>query len=98
MGSTPEQNAQTRTAITQFVNRLSAKGGTAIYSSVQQALIELGEERSRGQEKRYYTVVLMTDGESNTGLRRAEFYDWYRNHGEGVRGIPVFPILFGEGN
>jgi Ca-activated chloride channel family protein len=98
MGSTPEQNAQTRAAISQLVNRLSAKGGTAIYSAIQQALIELGQERSRGREKRYYTVVLMTDGESNTGLRRSDFYEWYRNQGDSVRGIPVFPILFGEGN
>jgi Ca-activated chloride channel family protein len=98
MGSTPEQNASARAAITQFVNPLSAGGSTAIYSSVQRALVELGQQRSLGKEKRYYTVVLMTDGENNRGLTQPQFVAWYRSQGESVRGIPVFPILFGEGS
>ena len=98
MGSTPEQNAKARTAITRFIEPLSAGGNTAIYSSIQRALVELGEERSRGAEKRYYTVVLMTDGENNRGLTQAEFEEWYKDQGDSVRGIPVFPILFGEGS
>jgi Ca-activated chloride channel family protein len=98
MGSTPEQNAKTRAAITQFVKPLSADGQTAIYSSVQRALMELGEERAREKERRYYTVVLMTDGENNQGLTQAQFEEWYRGQGDSVRGIPVFPILFGEGS
>src|SRR5215469_4165442 len=61
MGSTPDENAKARADITQFVNPLTAGGGTAIYSSIQKALTELGEERSREKAKRYYTVVLMTD-------------------------------------
>lgn len=98
MGSTPQQNAKTRAAITEFVNQVEAGGGTAMYSSVRQALVELGQERGRAKQKRYYTIVLMTDGESNRGLTRSQFVDWYRSQGESVRGIPVFPILFGEGN
>jgi Ca-activated chloride channel family protein len=98
MGSTPEQNAQTRAAITQFVNPLSAGGQTAIYSSIQQALVELAQERSREKEKRYYTVVLMTDGENNQGLSQSEFEQWYRSQSDNIAGIPVFPILFGEGS
>src|SRR5262249_28040147 len=70
MGSTSEDNAKTRTAITNFIAPLSAGGSTAIYSSTQQALLELSTERSRAQEKRYYTVVLMTDGENNRGLTK----------------------------
>jgi Ca-activated chloride channel family protein len=65
---------------------------------VQRALVELGQERGRGQEKRYYTVVLMTDGANNQGLTQGQFEDWYRSRGDSVRGIPVFPILFGEGS
>jgi len=98
MGSTPDQNAKTRAAITQFVNPLEADGQTAIYSSVRQALEELGDERARNKEKRYYTVVLMTDGENNEGLNRDQFEEWYRGAGANVHGIPVFPILFGEGS
>ncbi len=98
MGSTLEENAKARADITQFVNPLTAHGATAIYSSIQKALIELGQERSQGKEKRYYTVVLMTDGENNRGLTQSEFADWYRSQSDSVRGIPVFPILFGEGS
>ena len=98
MGSTPEQNAKTRAAITQFIDPLTADGQTAIYSSIQQALVELGQERGREKEKRYYTVVLMTDGENNQGLTEAQFEEWYRSQGASVSGIPVFPILFGEGS
>jgi len=98
MGSTPEQNGRARDRITQFVDRLSAYGGTAIYSAVREALIELAQERIRSREKRYYTVVLMTDGENNRGVSRAEFAEWYKTRGRVVQSIPVFPILFGEGN
>jgi len=98
MGSTNQQNSETRTAITQFIQPLTAGGNTAIYSAIQQALVELGRERRDEREKRYYTVVLMTDGVNNRGLTHAEFVEWYNKKGEDVRGIPVFPILFGEGN
>ena len=90
MGSTPEQNARTRAKITQFVGGLEAYGGTALYSATQRALIELAQERIRAREKRYYTVVLMTDGENNRGLSKAEFVEWYRTRGQNIRAIPVF--------
>lgn len=68
MGSDPDDNARARAVVTQFVNPLSARGDTAIYSSVRQALIELSQERGQATDKRYYTVVLMTDGENNDRL------------------------------
>jgi Ca-activated chloride channel family protein len=98
MGSTPEQNVKTRSEITQLVNGMQASGGTAIYSSIQQALMELAHARSTTAENRYYTIVLMTDGESNRGLDASEFRDWYTSQADRVRGIRVFPILFGEGS
>jgi Ca-activated chloride channel homolog len=98
MGSTPDQNTKARADITAFVDPLAAGGGTAIYSSIQQALNELAQERSQNKQQRYYTVVLMTDGDNNRGLTPNEFRDWYTSQGERVRGIRVFPILFGEGS
>ena len=98
MGSTPDDNYKARQAISQFLTPLEANGDTAIYSSIRQALLELAKERSHETEKRYYTVVLMTDGENNRGLTQAQFKQWYWSQGDAVRGIPVFPILFGEGN
>ena len=98
MGSTPEENTKSRARVAEFVKPLKVGGQTAIFSSVQQALIELSKERSQAKEKRYYTVVLMTDGENNRGLSKQQFVEWYRTEGTTFRGIPVFPILFGEGN
>jgi Ca-activated chloride channel family protein len=98
LGSTQEESARARSDITQFINSLESGGGTAIYTSLQRALVELAREQSQSHEKRYYTVVLMTDGESNQGLDAAAFRTWYMSQGEQVRGIRVFPILFGEGN
>jgi Ca-activated chloride channel family protein len=40
----------------------------------------------------------MTDGENNRGLTPAQFRRWYEAQDEGIRGIRVFPILFGEGS
>jgi Ca-activated chloride channel family protein len=98
MGSTPEENRRVRNEVADFVRPLSAGGGTAIYSSIAQALSELSQERAANKEKRYYTVVLMTDGENNRGFTREDFRRWYREKGESVAGIRVFPILFGEGD
>ena len=96
MGSTPERNVETRREIASFVNPMRAGGGTAIYSSVRQALMELEAERTANTDKRYYTVVLMTDGENNRGMAPDDFRQWYMAQGGKLRGIRVFPILFGE--
>ncbi len=98
MGSTLAENAKTRAEITDFVEPLEAKGSTAIYSSIQRALTELNQERSGAKAKRYYTVVLMTDGENNRGLTRSEFEHWYHVNQRTIQGIPVFTILYGDGN
>jgi Ca-activated chloride channel family protein len=98
MGSTADENVKARSEIKQFVNSLNAGGATAIYSSLKQALEELSQERSQTGEHRYYTVLLMTDGENNRGPSASDFRNWYTDQGDRVRGIRVFPILFGEGN
>ena len=79
MGSTPEENAFARTAIRRFVKPMAAGGNTAIYTAIQQAILELSDERSHETSKHYYTVVLMTDGENNRGLEEKEFAQWYKS-------------------
>jgi len=98
MGSTTAENAAARAAVSNFIRPLEAGGGTAIYSSVAQALTELGQERASNKAKRYYTVVLMTDGVNNRGFTQDQFRKWYTEQGASVAGIRVFPILFGEGD
>jgi Ca-activated chloride channel family protein len=98
MGATAEENAKARASVAQFIQPMVTDGSTAIYASVEQALEELGRERDQNKDKRYYTIVLMTDGENNRSPNESQFREWYRAEGASVRGIPVFPILFGEGD
>jgi len=82
-------------AIRAYVDRLYADGGTAIFSALQEAYA-LAEAASERDPERYYSVVLMSDGENNEGLTEGRFLDFYRSLPEASRDIKTFPILFGE--
>ncbi|MFE7602889.1 substrate-binding domain-containing protein [Streptomyces sp. NPDC057494] len=73
--------------------KLSASGGTAIYTSVQEAYRFLG--RTPGDDT-FTSVVLMTDGENTDGDPAAAFDTFYRSLPAGQQRTPVFPILFGD--
>jgi Ca-activated chloride channel homolog len=96
MGDTPERNRQTLAAIREAVAPMDVRGGTAIYDSVAKALGELADEKRAESSPRYYTVVLMTDGENTNGMDLREFMAWYRQQDETLRSIRVFPIVFGD--
>ncbi len=96
MGDTAQNNRATLAAIRAAVQPMRTEGGTAIYESVRRALQELAEEKRRDTDKRYYTVVLMTDGENNAGIDLQEFLRWHQGQDETLRSIRVFPIVFGE--
>ena len=98
MGTTPAENAAARGAVLEYVNGLQVDGGTAIYSSVQRTLEEMAVERANAKDKRYYTVVLMTDGENTNGLSVDKFAKWYAAQDENLKSIRVFCVLFGEGS
>ena len=71
-----------------FVNNLYAYGGTNIYDSSIQALEILKDEG----EEYTKTVVLMTDGESNSG----SYYDVERYYEKNELTIPIYSITFGN--
>jgi len=96
MGDTPERNRDTRAAIRDAVAPMQARGDTAIYDSVRQALHELASEKIDEQAPRYYTVVLMTDGHNTRGMDLREFLDWYDHQEAGLKSIRVFPIVFAD--
>ncbi|WP_435974307.1 substrate-binding and vWA domain-containing protein [Streptomyces sp. Qhu_M48] len=79
-------------AIRADAGRLSASGGTAIYSSVQEAYRFLG----KAPGDTFTSVVLMTDGENTDGDPASAFDAFYRSLPAGQRRTPVFPILFGD--
>ncbi|MEU0401460.1 VWA domain-containing protein [Streptomyces sp. NPDC006197] len=72
--------------------RLSASGGTAVYSSLQEAYRFLG----RAPSDSFTSVVLMTDGENTDGDPASAFDAFYGSLPAEQRRTPVFPILFGD--
>lgn len=96
MGTTAAENAATLAAIKTAVDRMQPDGGTAIYDSVQRAMTELAAEKSAETTPRYYTIVLMTDGENTDGMRLRELLRWRESQNDAVKSIRVFPIVFGN--
>ncbi|WP_420713000.1 vWA domain-containing protein [Streptomyces sp. MMG1121] len=79
------------TAIREDTDALSADGGTAIYTSLEKAYDQLGA----GQDT-FTSIVLMTDGENNGGVKAGDFDGFYRSLTGTRWDTPVFPILFGD--
>ena len=96
MGATEAENRATLEAIRADVARMQADGGTAIYDSVQQALVELAAEKRSESSPHYYTVVLMTDGENTDGMALGQLLDWRKRQDAAIQSIRVFPIVFGN--
>ncbi|MER5204605.1 substrate-binding and VWA domain-containing protein [Streptomyces sp. NPDC002825] len=78
-------------AIRDDASKLSASGGTAIYTSLQEAYTYLGKTPA----DTFTSVVLMTDGE-NDGDPASSFDTFYRSLPAEQQRTPVFPILFGD--
>jgi len=97
MGTTRDGNEGVLTNVKQLTGTLEAQGGTAIYDAVQAAYSAAIARRmaDRGAG-RYYSIVLMTDGENRNGKSFADFERWYRGLRPADQGIRIFPILFGE--
>ncbi len=96
MGTTAAENSATLVSIKTAVDAMQPDGGTAIYDSVQRAMIELAAEKRAEKTPRYYTVVLMTDGENTDGMSLRELLRWRDSQDEAVKSIRVFPIVFGN--
>lgn len=82
-------------AVRAYVNTLRAGGGTAIYDAVYSAYEAVARDQ-RSDPDRYYSIVLMTDGENNSGRDSARFLSDYGRLPAQVRGVKTFAILFGE--
>ncbi|HEY3331175.1 MAG TPA: VWA domain-containing protein [Capsulimonadaceae bacterium] len=72
---------------------LAPGGGTDIYTPVIRAISRIQAEDADGS--RFPSVVLMTDGESNTGMSFADFHDTYQRDAK-EQDVPVYGILFGD--
>jgi Ca-activated chloride channel family protein len=83
--------AEVRTAI----EELAIGADTAVYDSLL-AAYDLLDQAPAGDFAT--SIVLMTDGESNTGAGYADYAARHAQLPEALRTVPVFPVLFGEAN
>jgi Ca-activated chloride channel family protein len=80
-----------------FINGLQAGGGTAIYDAVYQAYT-VAANGQRVESDRFFSIVLMTDGENNQGRDGNQFINDFKRLPPPTQQIKTFPILFGEGS
>ena len=90
-----QQREQAEQAIRDYVNALQAGGGTAVFSAAQSAY-QAALARRKLDAGRFYSVVLLTDGESNQGLSGSDFATWYGALPEADKGLRIYAIQFGE--
>jgi Ca-activated chloride channel homolog len=82
-------------AVRQYVNGLQPNDGTAIYDALIQAY-RVVETAYGADPNRFYSVVLMTDGENNTGHDSNGFINFFKTLPSTVQNVHTFPIIFGE--
>jgi Ca-activated chloride channel family protein len=88
-------NSRDLAAVRSYVDNLQADDGTAIYDSLIRAYRDAAAAKA-AQPDRFYSVVLMTDGENNTGNDANGFQRFFKSQPVDVQAIPTFPIIFGE--
>jgi Ca-activated chloride channel family protein len=81
--------------ISTYVHSLQPGGNTAIYSALQDAYSQALQAHQQ-EPDRIYSIVLLTDGENNSGISAGDFQSFYKSN-EALAGIRTFTILFGEG-
>lgn len=89
--------AQTFAQIRAYADGLQMEGRTRMYDATLAALTLLADEKAKNPGY-LYSVVLFTDGQSNEGRDLAGFQQAYQQLTPAARDIPIFAILYGEGN
>jgi Ca-activated chloride channel family protein len=80
-----------------YVDGLQAGGATAIYDAMYQAFQLTGKKKA-ADPNRFYSVVLMTDGENNQGRDGNQFLGDFHKLPEDTQKIKAFTVLLGEAN
>jgi Ca-activated chloride channel homolog len=92
-----DPNGPDMTAIRSYVEGLHTYDGTAIYSGLEQAYADVAKTQAT-DPNRLYSIVLMTDGENNTGVDADQFARDYTGLPAPVQAVHVYPVLFGDAN
>ena len=91
----PNPNGPDMSALRDYINGLQAGGGTAIYDALERAYAVAGDAKAQ-DPNRFYSIVLMTDGENNNGRDANQFLRDYHALSPSARAIKTFTVLFGE--
>ena len=90
----PDADSADMTQIRSYTDNLVASGGTAIFSTLEEAY-ERAQQAQRQDPDRYYSIVVLSDGDNTEGVPLSDFLEYYRNLPEDARGIKTFAVLFG---
>jgi Ca-activated chloride channel family protein len=82
-------------AVRSYVDNLQANDGTAIYDALI-AAYQTAAVAKAAEPDRFYSIVLMTDGQNNSGNDASGFQSFYSSQPDTVKAIPTFAIIFGE--
>jgi Ca-activated chloride channel family protein len=93
----PDPKGPDMTSLRNYVNGFNAGGGTAIYDALEQAYRTAAAQQAQDSNA-FYSIVLMTDGENNTGRNASTFLSDYQRLPAAAKGIKAFTVLFGEAN
>jgi Ca-activated chloride channel family protein len=85
------------TAIRDYIDGLHTYDATAVYSGLEKAYGVVAASQ-KTDPNRLYSIVLMTDGENNSGVDPDQFGRDYGALPPAVRAVHVYPVLFGEGS
>ncbi len=88
-------NSPDLAAVRSYVDNLQANDGTAIYDGLIQAYVSASQDKAVAPD-RFYSIVLMTDGENNSGHDPGGFRSFYKGEPDSTKAIPTFAIIFGE--
>jgi Ca-activated chloride channel family protein len=83
--------------IRNYADNLRANGGTALYDAIYAALEQLQAERKKSPGYAY-SVLVFTDGERTQGMEIDAFLNRYAALDAGAKKIPVFLVLYAEGD
>src|SRR3984893_8151649 len=80
-----------------YIDGLQAGGSTAIYDAMYRAY-QVAAQRKAADPNRFYSIVLMTDGENNSGRDGNQFIQDFHRLPEDAQKIKAFTVLLGEAN
>jgi Ca-activated chloride channel homolog len=92
-----QPNSADMQAIRTYVDGLTAGGGTAIYSALQTAYEQVATQQATDPD-RLYSIVLMTDGESNQGIDSGAFGGVFAALPTAAHDVHTYPVVFGDAN